>query len=188
MKKVILVHGTIAGAIVSLMLIIGFSIMLRNGGEHMDLMASMVVNYATQFLAMSMIFVGIRNYKMKFLGGRIGFWRAWGVGMLIALLASTMYLITWTIMYKFFTPDFLDKYATQAVQEMIANGDSQEKITQAKEEMQEMAAVYKTVPGFIAYTYAEIIPTGVFMSLISAIVFSIKKKKNSGDADPVTQS
>jgi hypothetical protein len=38
-------------------------------------------------------------------------------------------------------------------------------------------AMYKTWPGFTLLTYSEILPVGVLMALISAIVYSRKKKK-----------
>lgn len=176
MKKLVLVYGSIAGAIVALMLIISFAIM----GAHEDGAAASngeLIGYSSQVLAMSMIFIAVHSYKKNYLGGSIGFWKAWKVGLLIALLASAIYVLTWFIMYKTTYSDFMDNYSTQMIQQAEESGKSPDEIAELKSQIEWYKKMYSTVVGFIALTLMEILPTGFIMSLIAAIVFSIGKKK-----------
>lgn len=174
MKKFVLVYGGISGAIVSLMLIVSFVILIGNSpdpADH-DMTWGMVIGFTTQFLAMSFIFIATHSYKKNVLGGTIKFWPALKIGLLISLIASTVYVITWVILYK---------TGSSAVMETMA----QQEIAKAKPEdvakIEARWAFYRTYPGLIIWTYIEILPTGILFSLISATIFSLigRKKKNS---------
>jgi len=174
MKKLVLVYGSISGAIVALMLIISFLILIRNSpdpADH-DMTWGMVIGFTSQFLAMSFIFIATHAYKKNVLGGTIKFWPAFKIGLLISLIASTIYVITWVILYK---------TGSSAVMETMA----QQEIANAKPEDVEAIKArwdfYRTYPGLILWTYLEILPTGILFSLISATIFSLigRKKKNN---------
>ena len=46
-------------------------------------------------IALSMIFFGIKSYRDNYQNGAIGFWKGFQVGLLITLIASLMYALTW---------------------------------------------------------------------------------------------
>ena len=184
MKKLILVYGIISGSIMALMLIIMLFIFECNGGSTSG---GYIIGYSSQLLAMSFIFIAVHTYKKKYLGGRISFLKAWKIGLLIALISSAFYVITWAFMYKFFYPDFMENYATEAIKNMEKAGKSAADIEDMKKQMELFKNMYKTIPGFAGLTFMEVFPTGFVMSLIAAIVFSIKKKKKEGEQNPVTQ-
>ena len=63
---------------------------------------SMVVGYSAMILAFSFVFVGVKNFRDKENAGVITFGKAFQIGFLIALIASSMYVITWMVDYYFF--------------------------------------------------------------------------------------
>src|SRR5206468_3567815 len=109
-----------------------------------DYNTSMLIGYASMFIAFSLVFVGIRNYRNKFNGGVISFGKAFKVGILMVLLASTIYVLAWLIDYFFFFPDFMDKYSAHMLDQLKASGASQAEIDKQAKEMANMATLYKT--------------------------------------------
>ena len=59
-------------------------------------------------VAFSLIFVGIKKYRDQHGEGYISFGKGFKIGLLITLIASTIYVITWLIDYYYFMPDFME--------------------------------------------------------------------------------
>lgn len=177
MKKNILVYGLIAGAIVSTLMLASVNYFSYCEGN-VDYSTSMVIGYASMLLAFSLVYVGIRNYRNKYNGGVISFGKAFKIGILIALIASTVYVVAWLIAYYFFIPDFMDKYSSHMLAELKAGGASQAEIDAETKEMANFARMYQN-PFFNAMmTYAEILPVGLVVTLISSLILKRKTAKN----------
>src|SRR5258705_5380429 len=124
MKKNIIVYGLIAGLVVSACMLTSVNYLSHCEGN-VDYGTSMLIGYASMLIAFSLVFVGIRNYRDKYNGGVVSFGKAFQIGFLITLIASTIYVIAWLIDYTFFIPDFMDKYSTHMIEELKAGGASQ---------------------------------------------------------------
>jgi hypothetical protein len=173
MKKNIWVHGFIAGLIVSALMLSSVNYLSHCEGN-VDYNQSLLIGYASMLLAFSLVFVGIRNYRDKYNGGVISFGKAFKVGFLIVLLASTIYVIAWMIDFFIFIPDFMDKYSSQMIEELRANGASESEIEKQTREMADFAVMYKN-PFFNAImTYIEILPVGLVVTLISSLILKRK--------------
>jgi hypothetical protein len=166
MKKIVLTFGLISGAILSAMMAITIPFVERIGFEH-----GMVIGYTTMVLAFLLVFFGIRSYRDTVGGGRISFARGLGVGLLIMVIASVCYVITWEIIYFNFMPDFGDKYAAHAIESLRASGKPAAEIEREVEEMRRMMDLYKNNILFnVAFTFLEPLPVGLVMTLISALI------------------
>ena len=173
MKKTILVYGIIAGLAVAAPMLIMVNYMSHCEGS-MDYDSSMFIGYAVMLVAFSMVYVGIRNYRNNFNGGVISFGKAFKVGTLIVLIASTIYVVGWLIDYFFFIPDFGEKYAAHMLEELKASGASAAEIEKQTKEMAYFSTLYKN-PFFNAMvTYMEILPVGLIVTLISALILKRK--------------
>ena len=140
----------------------------------------MVIGYASMLIAFSLIFVGIKNYRDKYNDGSISFGKAFKIGILITLIASTLYVATWLVEYFFFVPDFGDKYAAEMVAKLKESGASQIELDQKAKEMASFAAMYKN-PFFNAMiSYTEILPVGLIVTVISALI--LRKKPTTATA------
>ena len=173
MKKNILVYGLIAGLAVAAPMLFMVNYMSHCEGN-MDYDSSMVLGYAVMLIAFSLVFVGIRNYRNNHLNGYISFGKAFKVGFMIVLVASTIYVAAWLVDYFFFIPDFGEKYTAHMLEELKASGASAAEIKKQTEEMAWMSTLYKN-PFFNALvTYTEILPVGIIVTLISALILKRK--------------
>ena len=58
--------------------------------------------FASQIIALSFIFIGIRQYRNNYGEGKITFGKAFSVGILITLIASVFYVLTWEVIFNNF--------------------------------------------------------------------------------------
>jgi Protein of unknown function (DUF4199) len=176
MKKNILIYGLTSGIVVSTLMLLSISY-LGHGEGGVDYNTSLLIGYASMLIAFSLVFVGIRNYRDKYNGGVISFGKAFKTGILIVLIASTLYVIAWLIAYFFFMPNFFDEYTVQMLNELKASGAAQAEIDKRTTEMVNFSNMYKN-PFFNAMmTYVEILPVGLVVTLISALLLKRKTPK-----------
>jgi len=173
MKKNILIYGLIAGAVVSTLMIFMVNYMSHCEGT-VDYGTSMLLGYASMLLAFSMVFVGIRNYRNNYNGGLISFGKAFRIGGMIVLIASTIYVIAWLISYFYFIPDFMEKYMAHELAKLKASGASQLEIDKETKEMANFARMYKNPLFNALMTYIEILPVGLVATIVSALVLKRK--------------
>jgi amino acid transporter len=176
MKKNIIIYGLIAGILVSFLMLLSLNYISHCKGN-IDYESSMLIGYASMLIAFSLVFVGIRNYRDKYSEGVISFGKAFKIGIMIVLIASTIYVFAWLIDYFFFIPDFMEKYSAHMLDQLKASGASQVEIDKQIRDMANFAARYKN-PFFNAMmTYMEILPVGLVVTLISSFILKRKTAK-----------
>lgn len=171
MKKTVLKFGLIAGCIVTAMMV--FSTYQLYGNEE-KFEPSAVFGYLSMLVAFSFIFVGIRNYRNQHNGGVITFGKAFKIGFLIALIASVFYVVVWLVEYYFFIPDFMDRYADFVLNQAKSEGLSAAQLQVKVEEMEMYKDWYKNPIFLILLTFAEILPLGTVIALISSLILMRK--------------
>jgi len=173
MKKIIWVCGVIAGMISVSWGVLGEAIW----SDSLSLNTKMIFGYATMLLGFSLIFIAIKNYRDNYSNGRITFAKALRIGLLITLIASTVYVVIWMIDYSYFVPDYGDKYQAQAIAELKASGASAAEIQRQAAEITSSMTKYKSSPTFrVIFTYLEIAPVGIVVSLIAALILKNRSK------------
>lgn len=177
MKKNIIIYGLTAGIVVSI-LMLSITNYISHCKGNVDYDTSMLIGYASMLIAFSLVYVGIRNYRDKYNGGVISFGKAFKIGIMIVLIASTIYVVAWLIDYFFFIPDFMEQYSAHELDKLKASGASQIEIDKQTKEMANFARMYKN-PFFNAMmTYVEILPVGLIVTLISSLILKRKTAKN----------
>ncbi|MGN6396428.1 MAG: DUF4199 domain-containing protein [Mucilaginibacter sp.] len=164
MKKNVLVFGIISG------LIAAFTVLTSIETGY----SNMWVGYGGMIVAFSLIFVGIKNLRDKFNGGFISFGKAFKTGLLIALIGSTIYMAAWMIDYYSFHPDYMQKYAASVINEAKASGASPAEIKKEKAQMATYIEMYKNPLMIMVFTYLEILPVGLIIALIAALMLKRK--------------
>jgi hypothetical protein len=162
MKRTVLTYGLIAGAIMSIEMIVGLPFIEEIGS------LGLVVGYTTMVVAFLMVYFGIRSYRDRVAGGSIGFGRAFGVGILITLVACACYVATWEVIFYKFHPDFFDKYAARVVARTQASGATPEVVEAKRRELAIQAAEYRKPLVNVAYTFIEPFPVGLVFTLVCA--------------------
>lgn len=167
MKKIVLVFGIVIGLVFCAN--IGFMVywMYHNP----DLKGSELVGYAIMVVVFSLIYIGVRNYRNKTLDGFISFGRAFKTGALIALLGSAIYVAAWLFSYYLFVPDFMDVYS-----DYVLKNCTPEDLPAKTKEMADFKELYKNPLFVILITFSEVLPIGLVVALVSALILKRKRK------------
>ncbi|HRJ29227.1 MAG TPA: DUF4199 domain-containing protein [Cyclobacteriaceae bacterium] len=172
MKKIILTYGIISGVVVSIMLVVTQPL-FRNGTLNID--NGEYVGFTTMIVALSLIFVAIKKFRDQHLQGVISFGRAFKVGILIALVASVMYALTWEIYFNTVGQDFMEWYTQCRIDKLVKDGASDQELTEIRTEMEKMGELYQNPVIRFGMTLTEIFPVGLIITIISAGI--LRKKK-----------
>ena len=164
MKNSILKNGIFGGIIVSIVMI---SMMLYMK-TYPDREPSAIVGFGSMLLAFTFVVLGIKQQR-ETNNGVITFGKAFLTGLSISLVISTIYVVVWLIIYYNFFPDFMEQYS-----KMVLKNTSPEDLAAKTAEMNQMKEWYKSPIMIILLTFMEILPIGIVVSLIGALVF--KKK------------
>lgn len=164
MNNIIFKNGLLGGIIVSIFM--GFTTMYMKSNP--DLEPSMVIGFASMILSFFFVVWGIKQQR-EANGKTITFGKAFVTGLLITLIISTIYVLVWLIIYYNFFPNFMEHYAALAIKNA-----SPEDLAKVTEEMNSYKEMYKSPIMVILLTYMEIVPLGIIISLISALVFKRK--------------
>lgn len=170
MRKNILTFGLLSGAIITAMMIIT-TIYCYNDTNYEG---SMLLGFGTMLIAFSMIFVAVKNYRDKFNNGVISFGRGFTIGLYIALIASSMYVLVWLVEFYCFIPDFMDKYSAHMIKTAAAKGTSAAEMAKQTADINNMKELYKNPIFVILLTYVEVLPLGLLVALISALILKRK--------------
>lgn len=177
MRKIVLTFGLIAGAILagSMLITMPFHDAIGNEG-------GLLLGYASMVLAFLLIYFGVRSYRDKVAGGRIGFLKALGVGALIALVASACYVATWEALYFGGKSDYLEKYQARELETARRGGASEAQVAAKAAEMKKFADMYRNPVFNSAITFMEPLPVGLLIALVSAGILSRRRKDASQPA------
>lgn len=173
MKKTVLTFGLISGAVSSALMLLTAVLLDRIGFDK-----GVIVGYTGIVLSFLLVFFGVRSYRENVGGGQITFGRALSVGLLITLISSLCYVITWEIVYFKLWPGFAEEYTNYVVEQIRASGASQQVIDAKLQEMKSMKALYDNPLFNAAVTFVEPFPIGLIVSLASASILRRRKPKN----------
>jgi hypothetical protein len=168
MKRNVLSFGLVLGTI----LCINMFYMVHLCYTNPDFKSNDILGYAAMVIVFSLTFFGIRNYRNKQLDEVISFGKAFKTGALIALTGATIYVVAWLFYYYLFVPDFLDKFIPHALKNV-----SQSNLPAKTKEMERFREMYKNLFFVILITYVEVLPVGLAVALVSALI--LKKKTKS---------
>lgn len=175
MRKIILTFGLLAGAIISVLMILSMGLLDKG---MLDFDRAELVGYTTMVIALSMVFFGIKSYRDNYQNGAIKFGKGLQIGLLITLIASLLYAATWEVYYQT-SPEaqvHLDKYTEHYINKMKETGASAAEIEQQVQKMAGMKEMYKNPVIRFGFTLMEILPVGIIITLLSAAVLRKKER------------
>ena len=169
MKKTVLTFGLISGLMISVLM--GGSLLLADtiGYGH-----SMALGYTIMVASFLLIYFGVRSYRDNVLGGQISFGRAFGCGMLIALITTVCYVAMWEVLYFNFMPHFMDGYFAAQIHKVQASGLDPAAVAAQVAAIQRSQQLYQNPLVNMAYTFMEPLPVGLVVALISAAMLRRK--------------
>jgi hypothetical protein len=163
MLRTIVIYGLISGAIAAAAIVITILIPGANA-QH----SSVWLGYLIMLVALSAILVGVKQYRDQSLGGVIGFWRAFGVGLGIAVVASLAYAAVWEVYLALTHYSFMDQYIAATLSAKRAAGVSGAEYQKAVADMETLRRQYASPLFRVPMTFIEMFPVGLLVALVSA--------------------
>jgi len=170
MKRIVLIYGSILGLLLSINLVCMVYLCYTDP----DFQPNMILGFAVMLAMFSLVPFGIKSYRNNELHGAISIGKAFSTGALIAFVGSTIYVIVWLIAYYVYVPDFMDKYTMQELSNAIKSGASLQDIARIKKETDNYKELYKSPIWVVILTYIEVLPLGLVVAFISALVLKRK--------------
>jgi hypothetical protein len=172
MKKIVIVYGLIAGAVVATIMM---TIMYMYNSGTLNPDNGEVLGYTVMVISLSMIFFGVKSYRDKQSNGTISFGKGLKIGLLITLIAAVMYALAWEYTYAQLGDQFMTKYTQHHFDEMKAKGVSEADLEKEKSRMATMMEWYKNPIVRFGITIMEMAPVGIIITLISAALLRRKE-------------
>ncbi|MCZ6726705.1 MAG: DUF4199 domain-containing protein [Acidobacteria bacterium] len=163
MKRIIFSYGALAGAIVISSMILGFSL-----GDAQGVSASQWLGYLIMLVALSLIFLGIKRYRDRQLGGVIKFGTALLLGLGISIVASLIYVTAWEAYLSLTDYAFIDDYAQTVVAAKEAEGLAGAELEAEAAKLESFKEQYANPMFRLPMTFLEIFPVGLLITLLAA--------------------
>lgn len=172
--KLALKFGLISGGLIITSFFINHSL---EGGE--DFGTGEIIGYSVMLLALfGSIIIGVKNFRDKSLGGLMTFKQGFFNGLAIVFIASVIYVIGWMVYQPYFAPDFADKYNAAQIEKVKADDSlTEQEKTEKIADMEAFIIQYKKPYIMAAFTFIEIFPVGIVVSLISGLALMKRKPK-----------
>lgn len=164
MKKIVLTYGIIGGIIVAAMM------WLTLGSGSHDFDSGLWIGYTTMVIAFSTIFFAVKGYRDKHLGGSINFGKAFLMGLYITLVVSTLYVASWLVLSATSDQDYMAEYYAHEKAKLESSAMPAADVEAHLKEMREFMELYKNPVVKIGFTYVEILPVGLLISLLCAAI------------------
>ncbi len=166
MDKIIYRNGFLGGLLVSTTMIITTIFMKANPGAE----PNMVLGFSSIFLSFLFVIIGIKQQEaLKKMDN--SFWNSFKTGLYISLIISTIYVLVWLVIYYNFYPEFMENYSN-----IVLNNTKPEELAAKSLEMEQMKEAYKNPIVVILYTYFEVFPLGIIVSILTPTVKLVKQK------------
>lgn len=164
MLRPIVIYGILAGLVVAVPM---FSALVYEPSPEATT-SSQVFGYLMMTVALSLIFVGVKRYRDRELGGVIRFLPAFLMGLGISAVAAVVYVVGWEITLQLTDFGFVNTYAEGMVERARTRGATAAEIEKVTAEMAAFRTQYMNPLVRLPMTFIEIFPVGLVISLVTA--------------------
>lgn len=177
MTRFVLTYGLIGGGLLAVMMLGTIPFLDRIGFDR-----GAVIGYTTMVLAFLMVYFGVRSYRDTLPGATITFGRAFGVGLLISLVVTLCYVVTWEAIFHLVVPDFVARYTAFALEQARQGGASEVELARKTQELADFATMYQNPLVNVALTALEPLPVALVSTVVSAGLLSRQPGASRGAA------
>ena len=170
MKKVVLTFGLISGLIVVVLMLASMALKTYQTNYHL----AEVIGYGSMIVSLSMVFFGVRSYRDNYQNGTISFGKAFQVGILITLISACMYVAGWMIYSELSGPEMMNEYFQHHIREINESAATATEKAAKLKEVNMWREWYKNPLLKMAVTFMEILPVGIVVTLICALILKRK--------------
>ena len=173
MKSFVVKFGFISGGISAALMFLTFVVLrgpwLFENGAY--------VGYAGMVLSFAVIYVGVRQYREQVGQGSVSFGKALQAGLLMALISCCCYAVTWLFINHFLYPNFADDYLQHEMNRLRQSGAAEAVLQQKMKSMEEYKSMTANPLVNALITFAEPLPVGFIVALLSAAILRKKAAK-----------
>lgn len=166
-KQTLLYFGLLAG-LINIIAWFVFDTLFQS--DDFDFGLGEILGYAAMLLALSTVFFGVKRHRDITLDGKITFGQAFLNGLIVVLVASSIYVIGWEIYYPNFATDFSADYSAYMIESYKEQGLTELEIKTKTDEMNVWMERYENPLYRIPMTLMEILPLGILICLVSAFI------------------
>ena len=164
MLRVILLYGVIGGLVVALPWVFGLHALVPHEyGE--------VAGYAVMIVALTTVFIAIKDYRDRVLGGVIRFLPALGIGLGITAVAGVFYVGGFELYQLMSGTNYMDQYISYAIEAERAKGVTGAQLEAFVANMESMRTMMANPAVRMASSFViDFLPVGTLISVISALL------------------
>lgn len=162
--RMMLIYSLIAGALAIGMTIAWTQVPVSSGP------LGMPIGYLIMLVALSLIFVGMKQHRDTDGGGVIKFGRASLLGLTMALVSALVYILVWEAYLAATDYSFISGYLEQARTDLAAQDLTAEARTAKETELNNFEDLYSNAGFRLLISFTEIFPVGVLVALASAFL------------------
>ena len=162
--NLILIYGLVAGLVVAVPMV---ALMVTLTAETAPDNGALY-GYLTMIVALTAVFLGVKHYRDKVLGGAVRFVPALLVGLAIGAVASVIYALGWEISLALTGFDVPSVYMREALDGARARGASAAEIESITRQAEAFARLYANPLYRLPITFVEMFPIGAAIALLSA--------------------
>lgn len=166
MKKIVIKFGLISGLLISGFMALSFLVL--DGGT--NIVTGEIIGFSSMILAFSLIIVAMRKFSKEARNGLIKFKDAFMIGLYISLITSTLYVVCWMAISAA-NPQIVENMKQMYMDQITQSELPEPEKTEELEKRKKMFDDYEQPLVKVAYTYMEILPVGLLITLIAAGVF-----------------
>ena len=138
------------------------------------------LGYSVMLAALSMIYFGIRNQRDQKQGGQMTFGQGVQLGLIITLIASVFYVVGWMVYYQNGGGvAMMEAYWQTQVEQIQQSGQSAAEISEQITRLEEMRESYSNPWVMAGFSFLEIFPIGLLITLLAAFLLRTKPAKTA---------
>ena len=183
--RYIFIYGLLSGLVIMAVLLTGLTLVPEGEGGFLH---TVWFGYLVMLVALTFVFVAVKRYRDIECGGVIKFVRALLIGLATSGVAALAYVVIWEIYLAATDYAFMGKYVEAALRQSQVAGMTGAALAAQRAEMEAFAAQYNSNPLLrFMFTFIEIAPAGLLVSLVSAALLRNPKFLPARVRDSETQ-
>jgi Protein of unknown function (DUF4199) len=165
MKNITLKYGTIAGLLMTAVILVFLPLSPKIGFYNANTLV-----FIGKLIAFIPIYFGMGALRETYENGYMKYMQALPVGLFITVIVCLFYAISTVLVYFVISPDLPDKVASYILDTMKSQGAAASDISEFQSRIMEAKSTPKSPIVIGAIAVVEILPYGLILSLIFAAI------------------
>lgn len=168
MKKTILRFGAYGSITICILFIISWFVL-----DHLPMSIQEVLGYASMIVSLSFVYFGIKHYRDKENGGKVGFKKALAIGILISLITALIFGLLDMLYSQVLNPEFMDEYYSEVIPDLKASLPANE-LDAKLAELEAQREQFSNPIFLFVFMASNVFVIGFIITLLSSLILQRK--------------